>query len=72
MGESGAVISPTVFYDLSVIGAYHVANGAVKMAALRSCEEIMTAAPVAARSSRLSQRVETPACMSLARIVSAR
>lgn len=31
-GQSGAIISPTVFYDLSVIGAYHVANGAAKLA----------------------------------------
>lgn len=28
--QSGAVISPTAFYDLAVIGAYHVANGAAK------------------------------------------
>lgn len=31
-GQSGAIISPTVFYDLSVIGAYHVANGAANIA----------------------------------------
>lgn len=30
-GQSGAIISPTAFYDLSVIGAYHVAKGAVKL-----------------------------------------
>lgn len=30
--QSGAVISPAVFVDLYHIGAYHVANGAVKLA----------------------------------------
>jgi HNH/ENDO VII superfamily nuclease len=31
-GQSGAVISPAVFADLSVIGAYHIADGAAKFA----------------------------------------
>lgn len=28
--QSGAVMSPSVLYDLAIIGAYHVANGAAK------------------------------------------
>lgn len=30
--QSGAIISPTVFADYAVIGAYHIANGAAKLA----------------------------------------
>lgn len=31
-GQSGAIMSPAVFYDYAVIGAYHIANGAAKFA----------------------------------------
>lgn len=29
-GQSGAIMSPAVFYDYAVIGAYHIANGAAR------------------------------------------
>lgn len=29
-GQSGAIMSPTVFYDYAVIGAYHIASGAAR------------------------------------------
>ncbi len=44
----------------------------VKMAALRSCDATMTDAPVGSRASRKAHRVETPSCISRARMVSAR
>ena len=29
-GQSGAILSPAVFYDYAVVGAYHIANGAAR------------------------------------------